>query len=58
MKLAEHNRIQMAWMSGHIEIYENEVADQLARKGFSYPLTGPQPAVGIFAKVDREMIRN
>jgi hypothetical protein len=35
----------------------NEMADQLARQGFS-PLTGPEPpALGISAKVAREVIR-
>jgi len=34
-----------------------KVADQLARQGFSHPLTGPQPALGISVKVARGVIR-
>ena len=35
----------------------NEIADQLARQGSSHPLTGPGPALGIYAKVARGVIR-
>jgi hypothetical protein len=31
----------------------NEIADQLTREGSSHPITGPQPATGISAKVAR-----
>jgi ribonuclease HI len=48
MKLAEHNRIQRLWEPGHVGIDENEVADQSAREGFSHPLIGPEPALGIY----------
>jgi hypothetical protein len=36
----------------------NEVADQLARQGSSHPLIGPEPALGISAKVARGVIRD
>jgi hypothetical protein len=36
----------------------NEIADQLARQGSSHPLIGPEPALGIYAKVAREVIRD
>jgi hypothetical protein len=36
----------------------NEIADQLARQGSSYPLIGPEPALGISAKVARRVIRD
>jgi hypothetical protein len=36
----------------------NEIGDQLARQGSSHPLTGPEPALGISAKVAREVIRD
>jgi len=36
----------------------NKMADQLARQGSSCPLTGPESALGISAKVAMEVIRN
>jgi hypothetical protein len=36
----------------------NEIADQLARQGSSHPLIGPEPALGISAKVARRVIRD
>jgi len=35
----------------------NEIADKLAKQGSSNPLTGPGPALGIYAKVARGVIR-
>jgi hypothetical protein len=35
----------------------NEIADHLARQGSSLALTGPEPALGISAKVARGVIR-
>jgi hypothetical protein len=35
----------------------NEMADQLARQGSSRPFIGPEPALGISAKIAREVIR-
>jgi hypothetical protein len=35
----------------------NEIADQLARQGSSHPFIGPEPALGISAKVARGVIR-
>jgi ribonuclease HI len=58
VKLAEHNRSQLLWVPGHMGIDGNEIADQLARQGSSYPLTGPEPALGISTKVAREVIRD
>jgi hypothetical protein len=45
------------WVPGHVEVNGNEIADHLARQGPSYPLTGPEHALDISAKVAREMIR-
>jgi hypothetical protein len=43
----------------HIQKQFNQcVADQLARQGSSHPPMGPQPALGIFAKVAKEVIRD
>jgi hypothetical protein len=36
----------------------NETADQLARQGSSHPFIGPEPALGISAKVARGMFRD
>jgi len=38
MKLAEHNRFQLVWVPGDMEINGNETADQLVRQGLSHPL--------------------
>jgi ribonuclease HI len=57
MRLAEHNRVQLIWVPGHLGIDGNEKADQLARQGSSRPLIGPEPALGISTKVAREVIR-
>jgi len=44
MKLAEHNRIQLVWVPGHMGIDGNEIAGQINWQGSLYPLTGPEPA--------------
>jgi len=36
----------------------NKITDQLARKGLSHPLIGPEPALGIPAEVSRQAIRD
>jgi ribonuclease HI len=40
MRLAEHNRVQLIWVPGHMGIDGNEMTDQLARQGSSQPFTG------------------
>jgi hypothetical protein len=54
VKLAEHNRIQLVWVPGHMGIAGNEIADQLARQGSSHPLTGPEPALAYLERLPEE----
>jgi hypothetical protein len=56
-KLAEHNRIQLVCVPGHMGIDLNKTANQLATEDSSHPLIGPQPALSISAKA-REMTRD
>jgi hypothetical protein len=42
----------------HIGIDGNEIADHLARRGSSHPLTGSEHALGISSKVAREVTRD
>jgi hypothetical protein len=53
VKLAEHNRIILVCVLGHMGINGNEIAGELARQGSLHPLIGPERALGIFAKVAR-----
>jgi len=57
VKLAECDRIQLVWLLRHVAIDGNEIADELAIQGSSHPLIGPEPVLGISAKVAREVIR-
>jgi ribonuclease HI len=50
VKLAKHNRIQLVWVPGSMGIDGNGIADQLARKGPSHPLIGPETVLGISEK--------
>jgi hypothetical protein len=36
----------------------NEIADESARQIYSHPLRGPEPAIGINAKIARWVIRD
>ena len=58
VKLSEHNMVQLILVPGNTGIDGNETADQLARKGSSYPLTGLEPAFGISTKVVKGVIRD
>jgi ribonuclease HI len=47
VKLAEHNRVQLIWVLGHMGIDGNETSDQLAREDSYHPFTEHQSALGI-----------
>jgi hypothetical protein len=54
--MAEYNKVQPICMLGHMGIGVNEIADQLDRDSSSYQLIGPEPALGITAKVAMRVI--
>ena len=58
MKLAEHNRVQLVWVLGHMRIVGNEISEQLAREGSSHLLIGPEPAFEISAEIPGRVIRD
>jgi ribonuclease HI len=58
VKLAEHDRIQLVWVPGHMVIDGNEIADELARQYSSNPLTEPEPALSISAEITSVVIRD
>jgi ribonuclease HI len=58
VKLAELNRIQLVWVTRYVGIDGNEIADESAKQGSSHSLIGPEPALGIPAKVARGVIRD
>jgi hypothetical protein len=58
VKLAELNRIQLVWVTRYVGIDGNEIADGSAKQGSSHSLIGPEPALGIPAKVARGVIRD
>jgi len=58
VKLAEHSRVELMWVPGHMGIDGNELADHLAIESSSHPLIGPEPALGISAKVAVGVISN
>ena len=47
LKLAEHNRVQLVWVPGHMRI------DGIPKESSSHPLRGPELSLGISAKVAR-----
>jgi hypothetical protein len=57
VELAENNRIQLVGVPEHMGTGVNEVADRSTKQGFSHPLVGIEPALGILAEVARGVIR-
>jgi hypothetical protein len=58
VKMMKHNRIQLVWVFGCMRIDTMEMADQLDRQGSSHPLTGPEPTLGLSARVSRGLSRD
>jgi ribonuclease HI len=56
-ELGSRNQVTIYWVPGHRNIYGNEVADELARKGSEQPFTGPEPFCGINTRIAEELIR-
>jgi hypothetical protein len=56
--VAEHNIVQLIWVSGHEGIAGNGTADLLARTGSEYPFTGPEPVCGISIGVAKNVVFN
>lgn len=54
-ELGSRNRVKIYWVPGHINIYGNEMADELARRGASTPLNGSAPC-GIIIATIKKMI--
>jgi ribonuclease HI len=44
------------WVPGNEGTAGNETADQLAKAGYEHPITGPEPACGIFIGVAKRAI--
>jgi ribonuclease HI len=53
LKLAKHNRIQLAWVPGHRGTDRKEMADEIARRSSSHLVIGTETALGISVKVAR-----
>lgn len=58
MTLAECNKVYSMWKLGHKVVENNEVADQLARRGLPWPFIVPEPAYGISERVAKWANRN
>jgi ribonuclease HI len=58
MQLAEHNRVQLIWEPGHLEIDGNDMADQLAKLASESPFIGSEPVCGVSVGVAKKAVRD
>lgn len=45
-------RVKLVWVSGHVGIRGNEIADESARKGVERTLVVPKPIIGVIQHVE------
>ena len=50
--------MKLASVPGHMGFDGNEIAEELAKQSYSHLLIGPEPAIGVTAKVARRVIRD
>lgn len=56
-ELGSRNTLTIYWVPGHIDIYGNEMADELARKGSSTALLGPEPFCGVNSRLAEDALK-
>ena len=56
-ELGSRNQVTIYWVPGHRNIYGNEAADELARKGSEQPFICPEPFYDIKTRIAEELIR-
>ena len=57
-KLSTRNKVTLYWVPGHKGIEGNEKADELARKGSSTTMVGPEPFCGIGWSTVKSLIKD
>lgn len=56
-ELGSRNTLTIYWVPGHNDIYGNEMADELARKGSATALLGPEPFCGVNSRLAEDVLR-
>lgn len=55
-ELGSRNEVSLYWVPGHRDIFGNDAADSLARKGSATPFNGPEPFCGINIRIALDAI--